>query len=221
MGSKVAKQYGLSVPGTTEFKDIGSALAFIKKEPKAYAIKIDNNKSEASSFVAKDAEEMVDYLNHSKEEGLIGSGDTFVIQEVVKGAEISTEVWFSDGNPIWPANSTFETKKFLAGELGPRTGCETSLVFHYEGDRSKVVDKSIRKILPLMKYAKYTGPVDVNCIVSEKDHEPYFLEWTPRLGYSAIYAFMSMLGMPISEFFYKVATGQKFTIPFRAHGEFS
>lgn len=214
-GGKVAKQYGIKVPGTTEFKDIKLAIAFVKEGKKPYAIKIDNNKSEASSFVAKDADEMVDYLTHSQEEGLITSSDTFVIQEVVKGAEISTEVWFSDGNPIWPANSTFETKKFLAGELGQRTGCETSVVFHYEGDRSKVVDRTIRKILPLMKYSKYTGPVDVNCIVSEKDHEPYFLEWTPRLGYSAIYAFMSMLGMPISQFFWNVAHGTKFTIPFK------
>ena len=214
-GVKVAQQYGIKVPRTTEFKDITSALAFIKKEPKAYAIKIDNNKSEASSFVAKDAEEMVDYLNHSKEEGIISSADTFVIQEVVKGAEISTEVWFCNGEPIWPANSTFETKKFLAGELGQRTGCETSVVFHYEGDRSKIVDKTIRKIFPLLKHSRYTGPIDVNCIVSEKDHEPYFLEWTPRLGYSAIYAYMSMLGMPISQFFGNVSRGTKFTIPFK------
>jgi len=214
-GGKVAKQYGLHVPKTTEFKDLKLAIAFVKAGKKPYAIKIDNNKSEASSFVAKDADEMVDYLTHAQEEGIITPSDTFVIQEVVKGAEISTEVWFCDGNPIWPANSTFETKKFLAGELGQRTGCETSLVFHYESDRSKVVDKTIRKILPLLKYARYTGPVDVNCIVSEDDHEPYFLEWTPRLGYSAIYAFMAILGMPISEFFYRVSRGT-FTIPFKS-----
>src|SRR5580698_4714568 len=175
-GVKVAKQYGLSVPRTTEFKDIGSAIAFVKQGKKPYAIKIDNNKSEASSYVAKDADEMVDYLSYAKEQGEISPSDRFILQEVVKGAEISTELWFCDGNPLWPANSTFETKKFLAGELGQRTGCETSLVFHYEAMQSKVVDKTIRKIFPLLKYARYTGPIDVNCIVSEEDHEPYFLE---------------------------------------------
>jgi phosphoribosylamine---glycine ligase len=214
-GGKVAKQYGLHVPKTTEFKDIKLAIAFVKQGKKPYAVKVDDNKSEASSFVAKDAEEMVDYLAHAKEEGTISSSDTFVIQEVVKGAEISTELWFSDGNPIWPANSTLETKKFLAGELGQRTGCETSLVYHYQGDASKIVDKTIRKLLPLLKYSKYTGPMDVNCIVSETDHEPYFLEFTPRIGYSAIYAFMAILGMPISEFFSRVSRGT-FTIPFKS-----
>lgn len=214
-GVNVAKQYGIKVPKTTEFKDLSQAIAFVKKENKPYAIKIDNNKSESSSYVAKDADEMVDYLSYSKETGTIGTNDTFILQEVVKGAEISTELWFSNGDPIWPANSTFETKKFLAGELGQRTGCETSLVFHYEGDRSKIIDKTIRKIFPLLKRMQWTGPVDVNTIVSEQDNEPYFLEWTPRLGYSAIYGLMAILGMPISEFFYKVSRGT-FTIPFKA-----
>jgi phosphoribosylamine--glycine ligase len=216
-GVKVAKQYGLSVPRTTEFKDIGAAIAFIKKSQKPYAVKIDNNKSEASSYVAKDAEEMVDYLSYAQEQGEISSADTFILQEVVKGAEISTEVWFSDGNPLWPANATFETKKFLAGELGQRTGCETSLVFHYEGAHSKIVDRTIRKLLPLLKYARYSGPIDVNCIVSEEDHEPYFLEWTPRLGYSAIYAMAAILGCPLSEFFHRIVVPRgTFAIPFRS-----
>lgn len=214
-GVNVAKQYGVKVPKTTEFKDLSEAIQFVKKENKPYAIKIDNNKSESSSYVAKDAEEMVDYLSYSKEKGQISPSDSFILQEVVKGAEISTELWFSDGEPIWPANSTFETKKFLAGELGQRTGCETSLVYHYEGDHCKIIDKTIRKIFPLLKRTRWTGPVDVNTIVAESDHEPYFLEWTPRLGYSAIYAFMAILGMPISEFFYKVSRGT-LTIPFKS-----
>lgn len=215
-GVKVAQQYGIRVPKTTEFKDVSSAIAFVKKSNKSYAVKIDNNKSEASSYVAKDAEEMVDYLSYAKEQGEISASDRFILQEVVKGAEISTEVWFCEGDPIWPANSTFETKKFLCGELGQRTGCETSLVFHYDGDKSKIVDKTIRKIFPLLKHMRWTGPVDVNCIVSEEDHEPYFLEWTPRLGYSAIYAFCAMLSIPISEFFSRVSRSSTWNIPFKS-----
>lgn len=214
-GVKVAEQYGMKVPKTTEFKSLEEAIAFVKKTKKAYAIKIDNNESDAASYVSKDAEDMLDYLNYSKEEGTIGSSATFILQEKIDGAEISTELWFSHGEPLWPANSTFESKKFLAGELGQRTGCETSFVFHYNGRESRIVDKTIRKIFPLLKYSRWTGPIDVNCIVSEADHEPYFLEWTPRLGYSAIYAFAALLGLPVSEFFYRVSRGT-FTIPFKS-----
>lgn len=214
-GVKICEQYGIRTPRTTSFKDVESAIAFVKAGKKAYAVKMDSNAGgESASYVAKDAEEMVDYLTQQKESGKI-NGNSFIIQEVVKGAEISTEMWFSNGDPVWPANSTMETKKFLAGELGQRTGCEVSLVHHYEGTRSKIVDKTIRKLFPFLKKERYTGALDVNCIVSEVDHEPYFLEFTPRIGYSAIYAFMAILGIPLSEFFYRVSRST-FQIPFKS-----
>lgn len=214
-GVKLCEQYGIRVPRTTSFEDVQSAIAFVKKGKKAYAVKMDANAGgESASYVAKDADELVDYLQQQKESGKI-NGNTFVVQEVVKGAEISTELWFSHGDPLWPANSTLEDKKFLAGGLGQRTGSETSLVLHYEDRQSQVIDKTIRKLLPLLKYAKWTGCIDVNCIVSEVDHEPYFLEFTPRIGYSAIYAYMAILGLPISEYFHRLSRGP-FTIPFKA-----
>ena len=213
-GVKLCEQYGIKTPKTTEFNSVDEALVFIKKGNKPYAIKMDDNAGgESCSYVAKNAEDMTDYLAQQKESGKI-NGNKFIIQEVVKGSEVSTEMWFSRGEPLWPANSTLETKKFLAGELGPRTGCEVSLVYHYEGTRSKIVDRTIRKIFPLLKYARWTGCIDINCIVSEVDHEPFFLEWTPRLGYSAIYAYLAILGMPVSEYFRRIADGP-FTIPFK------
>lgn len=214
-GVKLCEQYGIRTPKTTEFKNVDDAIAFVKKTNRPYAVKMDANAGgESASYVGKDAEDMVDYLTQQKESGKI-NGNTFIVQEVVKGAEISTELWFSDGVPLWPANSTLEDKHFLAGGLGQRTGCEVSLVFHYEGAQSKIVDRTIRKIFPLLKYARYTGCIDINCIVSEVDYEPYFLEWTPRLGYSAIYALVAILGLPISEFFHRVAMGGG-SIPFKS-----
>jgi phosphoribosylglycinamide synthetase-like protein len=202
---KVAEQYGIKVPSTQRFEDLGSAISFVKKTKEPLAIKWDANAGgESASYVAKDQEDMLDYLTQQKESGKI-NGNKFILQEVVRGAEISTELWFSAGNPVWPANSTLEDKHFLAGGLGPRTGCEVSLVYHYAGTASSLVDKTIRKLFPLLKYSRYTGPLDVNCIVSEEDHEPYFLEFSPRIGYSAIYAYMAILGLPISEYFARIA----------------
>lgn len=213
-GVKICQQYGVKTPKTTEFSNYDEAIAHVKKTNKPYAIKIDSNTGgESASYVGKDTQDMLDYLEHSKEDGSV-KGATFILQEVVKGAELSTELWLSNGDPVWPCNSTFETKKFQAGELGQRTGCESSLVFHY-GKESKVYDKTIRKILPLLKHSQWTGCIDVNCIVSEEDREPYFLEWTPRIGYSAIYAFVACLGITLPEFFYKVSRGT-FTIPFKS-----
>lgn len=213
-GVKVAKQFGIKTPKTVEFKKIDEAIAYIKGNKNPLAIKVDNNKSESSSYVAKSQEDMLDYINYQKEEGGM-NGDTFILQEVINGAEVSTECWFYQGNPCFPSNSTWETKRFLAGELGVRTGCETSVVYHYEGDHSRLADKTVLKISPLLKAYGYSGAIDANCIVSEEDHEPYFLEWTPRLGYSAIYAYYAILGIPLSEYFYQLVNGRK-TIPFKA-----
>lgn len=213
-GVKVAKQYGIKVPPTTEFSSLDDAIKHVKKTKKPLAIKVDDNKSEASSYVAKSQEDMLDYITYQKEEGLM-NGDTFVLQEVIRGSEVSTECWFSNGSPCFPSNSTWETKKLLAGELGVRTGCETSLVCHYEDRTSRLADKTVLKIAPLLKYSNYTGPCDVNTIVSEEDHEPYFLEFTPRLGYSAIYAYAALLGVPLSSYLYQLAKNP-FKIPFKA-----
>ncbi len=213
-GAKVAKQFGIKCPETVEFKNIDEAIAYIKKTKKPLALKVDNNKSEASSYVAKDQEDMLSYIAYQKEEGLM-QGDTFILQEKIDGSEVSTECWFSNGVPCFPSNSTWETKKLLAGELGVRTGCETSLVCHYEGDNARLADETVLRLAPLLKHSRYTGPFDVNAIVSESDHKPYFLEFTPRLGYSAIYAYTAMLGIPISEYFYKVSRGT-FRVPFKS-----
>lgn len=213
-GGKVAQQYGILVPPTQRFEDIKSAIDFVKKGKKAYAVKIDGGETaEVSSYVAKDAEDMVDYLGYSEEVGNIPPKASFIIQEKIEGAEVSTEVIFSEGNPCWPASCTFEDKKWLAGGLGVRTGAETSFVVHLQGNKSKIVDETVGHVFPLMKHSRWTGCLDLNGIANEKGI--FFLEWTPRIGYSAIFAYANILGISLSEFFYK-ASRQAFTIPFRS-----
>lgn len=213
-GLDLMKNNGIKIPVTAEFKTIEDALFHVKQNPKAYAIKMSGGDSGcASSYVAKDAADMLDYISYQKEQKLIKPGMEFVLQEVVKGVEISTEVWFSQGTPLLPYNGTFEIKKFMPGDLGPNTGCETSVVFPYLSSSPKIIEKTIKKIFPFMAKEKYTGPLDINCIVSEKDWEPYGLEWTPRLGYSAIYALSALMDSNLSEFFYGVAYGKTQRVP--------
>src|SRR5258708_12094223 len=113
-GVQVAKQYGIKVPKTVEFKNIDEAIGYIKQTKKPLAIKIDNNKSKASSYVAKSQEDMLDYITYHKEEGLINA-HTFILQDIIKAADISPDCWFSSGSPCFSSNSTFEVKKIIAG----------------------------------------------------------------------------------------------------------
>lgn len=215
-GLDVAKKYGIKVPKGSEFKSVSEAINFVKKSPKGYAVKISGGDAGcASSYVSKDASDMVDYLQYQKEQGKIKDGMDFILQEKVDGVEISTEVWFSDGVPLLPYNSTFENKKFMPGDLGPATGCETSLVFPYLSSSPKIIEKTLGRMFSLFQSLKWTGPMDINCIVSEKDYEPYFLEFTPRLGYSAIYALAAMIETGLGDFLYDVASGNANRVPIR------
>jgi len=99
-GVQVAKQYGLKVPKTVEFKNIGRSITYIKSNPKPLAIKVDNNKSESSSYVAKDQKDMFGLHKLPKRRRMM-VGDTFVLQEVIKGAEVSTECWFSNWDSVF------------------------------------------------------------------------------------------------------------------------
>ncbi len=208
-GMKLAEQVGIPVPHHEIFsKDqIKEAIAYIKESDQRYVLKPHGNQSIDLTYVAKDPDDMIHELEWIQKSGLMESD--FILQDFMDGYELSTEMWFSNGNPIESlANSTVEQKKFLTGDLGPNTGCETSTVWPYGTDRVKIIDKTLSLLYPILKEMKYTGPLDVNSIVSKEDGEPYFLEWTPRLGYNAIYAFMELLDGPISDFFYHVSIGK-------------
>lgn len=207
-GIKTMEDAGIRVPKTTNFTTLSEAVSFVRKNPNAYAMKLDGNKGAASSYVSKDDKDMIEYMTYLGESGLVKPGSKFILQEKVDGTEVSTEVWFAKGKPVLPYNTTFETKKFMPGDLGPNTGCETSVVCPYPDGAGKMVKKTIAKIFPLIEKEGWSGPLDINCIVSDKDHEPYALEWTARLGYSAVYAWAAMIEDDLAEFFFRIATGK-------------
>ena len=210
LGLDIMKYNGILIPETVEFKgskDIEKAKQHIKKSNKRYVIKIDNNKIPSSSYVSDSPEDMIAHLDYIKKQNCLKMGDDFILQEFIKGVELSTEMWFSKGNPVYPANGTMETKKFMADDLGANTGCSTSLVWCYKVPEPKIVQMTLKKIFPLLKQVEYTGCIDINCIISEEDHKPYGLEWTPRMGYSAIYAFTKLFNSDVAEVLYGIASG--------------
>jgi phosphoribosylamine--glycine ligase len=211
-GLKVMKEAGIKLPVTKDFNTIEEAVEYMKLNPKRWVLKPSGNKNAALTYVSRDIIDMLEFVAYVQEQNLIKKGDKFVIQEVIDGVEVSTEVLFSKGKPVQPYNSTFETKKFLAGDLGPLTGCETSIVFPYKNG-SRIVTKTLAKIFPLIQKSNWSGPLDINCIVSEKDHEPYGLEFTCRLGYSAIYVLAAMMDGGIGNFFHGIASGTTREVP--------
>jgi phosphoribosylamine-glycine ligase len=205
---QVASKMGISIPPFTSFEgpDTSKAIEFVRKTGKRYVMKPDDDLGTALTYVSKDPDDMIQELEYAGKKGIIKG--SFLLQEFVEGVEISTEAWFQNGEPIPTlCNSTLEVKKLMAGDKGPATGCEFSVVWPYESDNAKIVRETVKKLYPFLRAVKYSGPLDINCIVT-KEGKVYFLEMTPRIGYSAIYGFAELMKRDLGEFLYAVAKGR-------------
>lgn len=202
---KFADKLGIKVPPYSSFTSAKDAIKFVEKSEKRYVLKPDDNAGgTALTYVSRGADDMVRFLEWAdKKSG--AALNSFILQEFVKGIEISTEVWFSKGNPVYPTNGTMELKKFMPGDVGPNTGCMASVVWPYHPKEPRIVQQTVKKMYPALKAIKFTGPLDVNSLVDEQG-KAWFLEFTPRFGYSAIYAMTELLNQDLAKVLHDCAT---------------
>ena len=186
-GMKTAKMCGIKVPNWKQFTNFKTASRYVQDNECLWVFKPMNNKNPELTYVSQSNSDMLDMLEYF---GSVWEGDIdFVLQEKIEGVEISTEAFYIDGVLVkGTLNSTIELKKFMDSDIGPNTGCQGSVVRFWKKSDPKIYKLTLAKLESFLKRFKYTGPLDCNCIISEKDKMPYFLEWTARLGYSAIYA---------------------------------
>jgi phosphoribosylamine--glycine ligase len=206
-GLKAAKTYGLKVPKYKAFKSFAKAIEFVAENGGAWVFKPENNQLPVYTYVSTDTEDMLEMLGYFKKmwQGKVD----FVLQEKIDGIEISVEGFYLDGELVPNSlNSTLESKRFMEGNKGENTGCQGSLVWFWKKKEPKIYRLSLKRIEPFLRRFKYSGPLDCNCIVSGRDQMPYFLEWTARFGYSAIYALAEGLNVSVSDFIGDLAAGE-------------
>jgi len=197
-GIQTAEAARIKVPEYKPFSSYEKAVDFVKNSKKIWVFKPLDNKSPMLTYVSEGADDMVGILEHYKPK-------KFILQEKIEGTEISTEAWYVNGELVPNSiNSTIETKRFMDGDKGPNTGCMTSVVWFHKG-KPKIYFQTLAKLEKFLKRKKYSGPLDVNCIVTKEG--PYFLEFTSRFGYNAIYAALSEFG-EFGSFLSKLARGK-------------
>ena len=187
-GVELAKKAGFSIPPYQEFKSTKDAARFLyssegKKREKWY-FKADGNVALDLTFDGTPAQ-LIDYLTTKVPKRLGTDKVDCILQEAVEGdvVELSREGWLGPDGKLSNPNSTLENKKLGSRDSGPRVGCAVSTVW-LDADFEGVIHKQLRAVI---KYLKgYVGPLDVNCIIT-KDLQAWFLEWTLRFGYSALY----------------------------------
>lgn len=135
-----------------------------------------------------------------------------IVQECIDGIEISTEGWFNGTRWLEPFNHTIEEKRLHLCHSSTLGGCLGNIVFPTKGDA--LTKLLLEPLSPYLRKAGYRGPVDVNAIISGpvESHEYAALEFTCRMGYDAITAFIEGLQEPLGSLLMGVAAGTKESI---------
>jgi len=216
-GTQLAEKMGFAIPETHRFKTLTEGVVFLKGRKDKWVFKPENNQDLDLTYVEKFTGELAEKMQ-GEYQARIGDNCDYILQKKIDGTEISTEVWVNTKGPVH-FNRTIESKRFMDGNKGPSIGSQSNTVW-IEKDHSTIVVPMMVKMAQWLKSAGYIGPCDANCIISEG--KPYFLEWTPRLGYDALFCLLTLLSGSITDFFKKdfdvnfsngFAASERLTIP--------
>lgn len=185
IGQKVMEECGMRIiPGKT-FHDYDSAIAYVKKEGKAFVSKPSGDGERAMSYVANSAADMVYMLQRWKKIDKYRRAareDGFILQEKVDGMELAVGGWFGPfgwSKAGWVEN--IEHKKLFNGDLGVNTGEQGTVVRVVK--QSKLAQEVLVPATEALHRIGYVGYVDVNCMIPTDGKGPCPLEWTMRDGW--------------------------------------
>ncbi len=179
IGQGVFTKHGIDVPPFREFSDYDAAIAYVKKEGRAFVSKPSYDEVDKSlSYVGKSPADLVYMLQRWKKAGKLKG--KFILQEKVSGCEMAVGAWFgphgfSEG---WCEN--WEFKSLMAGDKGPNVG-EMGTVVRFVRS-SKLARKVLLPLEDALARIGYCGYVDVNCIIDDAG-DPWPLEFTMRMGW--------------------------------------
>lgn len=131
-GMRVFKRHGIPVPPYREFTDYDAAIAYVRREGRAFVSKPCGDEPDKSlSYVAKSPADLI-YMLERWQKAKRHKG-AFILQEKVDGVEMAVGGWFGPHgfNRGWMEN--WEEKKLMAGGLGVACFDETSEVLTAEG----------------------------------------------------------------------------------------
>lgn len=188
-GSKVfakrfMKKYCIPTAKFNVFSDFDKASQYIKNQENSQVIKVDGLAAGKGALLTNTKEEAIEAARKVlKEEAFGEAGKKIVIEEKLKGREISFFV-LTDGKTVKPLISSQDHKSIYEGDRGPNTGgmgaySPASLTpFLYK----KIMNKIILPTLNGMRKGKkpYRGVLYVGLMI--RDGEPKVLEFNVRFG---------------------------------------
>jgi len=206
-GQEELKKAGISIALFKEFRSFQEAIKFVESNPKRYVIKPSGDAQNTKHFIfvgkEKSGQDVVEVLK-TYQKKYSKTIKVFQLQERIIGVEVAVGAFFNGQKFIRPININFENKPMFPGNVGLMTG-ETGTSMYWSKD-NKFFRATLSKMEKVLKKEKYIGYIDLNCIVNKDGIYP--LEFTARFGYPCIFIQAAGIEMPISEFFYKLASGK-------------
>ncbi len=210
-GQSEMKSAGISVMSSWNFSDYEEAIKFIEKNPGRYVFKPSgagqNEKELLFIGQEEDGKDILEVIRHNKK-AWTKKIKTFQLQECVTGVEIAVGAFFNGNDFIYPINVNFEQKRMFPGDIGPLTGDMGALM--YWDKPNKIFNSTLAKMQSALAKSGYVGYIDINCIADSRGIYP--LEFTSRFGYPTISVQMEGILMPMGEFLYRLARGEKFEL---------
>jgi phosphoribosylamine--glycine ligase len=205
-GQQELKAAGVTIIPHENFTSFDDAMEFVKKNPNRYVIKPSGEAQNYKRLLfvgeEEDGRDVVQVLEDYKR-AWADKIKEFQLQRRVMGIEVATGAFFNGREFVTPICVNFEHKKLFPGDIGPQTGEMGTTMFWSEPN--KIFNATLKKMEPRLAEQRYTGYIDINCIVNANGIYP--LEFTARFGYPTISIQQEALLTPISEMLLKLADG--------------
>lgn len=118
---------------------------------------------------------------------------------------LSTEVWFSNGEPIYQYLGYIKQTKFLTGDLGPEVDCESVVLWSYSNRDCEPVKRIFDKgLFEALKTIKYTGVFALDSFISSDDSFPYIFKIIPRLQSGILAAMLEIYRDDMGKLIYNI-----------------
>jgi phosphoribosylamine--glycine ligase len=205
-GQQELKAAGVAIIPQQDFTSFDEAIAYVTANPNRYVIKpsgeAQNNKRLLFVGEEEDGKDVVQVLGDYKRT-LSDTIKAFQLQRRVVGIEVAVGAFFNGREFILPICVNFEHKKLFPGDIGPPTGEMGTSMFWSEPN--KIFSATLKKMEAKLAAERYTGYIDVNCIVNGNGIYP--LEFTARFGYPAVSIQQEGLLTPMGELLHGMAGG--------------
>lgn len=205
---------GLKRLESVSFKTLKEAHKHLKEHPVAHVVKPSGGKADKHHLIigkSQDNSDALDQLERLMDQNL--PIESVEVEEKKSGVEVGIAGFFNGSDWVGPCEINFEHKRSHEHETGFMTGELGTLMKYLENKDIPIWKDTLAKMTPVLRAHNYRGQIDLNMICNEEGFWP--LEFTPRLGYPAVFLEDELHVSPWADLFLACATGRD--IGFNVH----